>query len=413
MTKNCVPGVVLVGLGGYGRIYRQLLEPVLAAGECRLLAGVDPTWPPERRSFTVGATEAPVFRTLEACHADVGAVDLTIIASPVPFHLEQARVALGAGSHVLCEKPLVPLWTDADRLQELVDETGLELGVGIQWSFSEVWRAVKRRLAAGDFGAPLRMETLISWPRYDSYYASGWHGQLELPGVGLSLDSIVANATAHYLHTMFWLLGEDEAAAVWPTEVEAEIYRSKPITGFDTCFLRGRIGEGGPRFVYAGSHSSEPNEPVSLRIVCERATLVLGCGSGDELLRAEWDDGRVEVIGDTGHVAAATDKVRGMLAVVRGEAANPCTIASVRPHLGLMNALLAQAPIVEIPEPWRVRVEGGWMVDGMHGVLERVFATGGLPSESEVPWAAAATRIDTERRDLTAFLAAQGLGGCV
>ncbi|MDI9469811.1 MAG: Gfo/Idh/MocA family oxidoreductase [Bacillota bacterium] len=423
-----VPGIVLVGLGGYGLVYRQVLEHLHETGACRVLAGVDPAWPQEKGNLKDGGIDAPVFRSLDECFAEIENVDLTIIASPVPFHLEQASLALRAGSHVLCEKPLVPLWADADRLQALVDETGLELAVGIQWCFSQVWRTVKQRLAAGDFGAPKRMEVLVSWPRHDRYYEGSWHGQVEMPGVGLALDSIVANATAHYLHTMFWLLGETEAAAAWPTEVEAEIYRSKPIGGFDTCFLRGRVGEGGPRFVYAGSHSSEPNEPVSMRIVCERATLLLGCGDWSETVRVEWRDRRLESLGDIAHMHMALAKVRRMLAVVRGEAVNPCTIASVRPHLGLMNALWAQAPIVEIGEPWRVRSEDGdgWMVDGMRGVLGRVFETGELPSEAGVPWAVAgatgatgaagatgATSIDLSRRDLTAFLTAHGLGGYV
>ena len=51
----------------------------------------------------------------EALAADPD-VDIVYVASPHAFHLEHARLALGAGKHVLCEKPLTLNAAEAEAM---------------------------------------------------------------------------------------------------------------------------------------------------------------------------------------------------------------------------------------------------------------------------------------------------------
>ena len=324
-SPEVAPRCVLVGVNGYGRQYLRLLERHGAEGRCQFVAAVDPTLGPEQRPLQTALGEVPVYDDVESALAAHEA-ELTIISSPVPFHLPQSLAALAGGTDVLCEKPLVPLWAEADQLQAAVEASGKQLAVGFQWSFSPVMLELKRRIAAGELGQPRYLASLVSWPRYDAYYEGSWHGQLATRS-GLALDSIATNACAHHLHILFFLLGEGESGAAMPSAVEAELYRSKEIPSFDSCFLRGRIGEDGPEFRYAVSHSAQPNEAPYLRFEFERATVSLGSHLPVTTLFLEHADGRLEALGDVASEEATGDK---LCVCWRSAARPPCPARSHR-----------------------------------------------------------------------------------
>lgn len=54
-------------------------------------------------------------------------VELVYIATPNSLHFEQAKAALLAGKHVLCEKPIVPTLAQLDELLGLAEERHLHL----------------------------------------------------------------------------------------------------------------------------------------------------------------------------------------------------------------------------------------------------------------------------------------------
>ena len=54
-------------------------------------------------------------------------VELVYIATPNSLHFEQAKAALLAGKHVLCEKPIVPTLAQLDELLGLAEERRLHL----------------------------------------------------------------------------------------------------------------------------------------------------------------------------------------------------------------------------------------------------------------------------------------------
>lgn len=67
-----------------------------------------------------------VYTDLEAFLQDE-TVNFVYIASPNSLHFEQARMALLAGKHVICEKPLCPTVAQAEELVRLARERGLFL----------------------------------------------------------------------------------------------------------------------------------------------------------------------------------------------------------------------------------------------------------------------------------------------
>lgn len=62
----------------------------------------------------------PMFPTIEALLVDPS-IEAVIIGSPEEFHLEQTRMALEAGKHVFCEKPLLVPGQGIGELEALFD----------------------------------------------------------------------------------------------------------------------------------------------------------------------------------------------------------------------------------------------------------------------------------------------------
>ncbi|MGN0662455.1 MAG: Gfo/Idh/MocA family protein [Faecalibacterium sp.] len=88
-----------------------------------------------------------VFTRLEEMLADPE-VELVYIASPNALHFAQARAALEAGRHVLCEKPFVPTVAEADALIALAQERGLMLFEAITTAHHPNYAFVRENLPA-------------------------------------------------------------------------------------------------------------------------------------------------------------------------------------------------------------------------------------------------------------------------
>ena len=61
--------------------------------------------------------------------------DIVIVSSPPGLHHEQAKAALEAGAHVMCEKPFTIVPADAWDLAVAVERTGRELFVAYGWNY--------------------------------------------------------------------------------------------------------------------------------------------------------------------------------------------------------------------------------------------------------------------------------------
>jgi hypothetical protein len=64
----------------------------------------------------------------------------------------------------------------------------------------------------------------------DAYYQrSFWSGRIKDDNGNWILDSVASNATAHYIHNMFYVLGNEVDKSAVPVEVAAELYRANNI----------------------------------------------------------------------------------------------------------------------------------------------------------------------------------------
>ena len=100
---------------------------------------------------------------------DVEAVHIT---TPNRLHFSQAKAALEAGKHVLCEKPLTMDASESGPLAELAASANLAAGVNYNSRFYPLCQEAKQRVRAGSIGdvTSVRGCFVQDWLLYDTDY---------------------------------------------------------------------------------------------------------------------------------------------------------------------------------------------------------------------------------------------------
>lgn len=264
--------IVLVGIGGYGNNYlRSIFNRYNETSSLKAVVDVSP----ERSDFyqEILEKEIPIFSTLEEFYENFDA-ELAIISTPIHLHKDQACLAMEKGSHVLCEKPAT---ADLDHLQEMIetrDRTGKQLAIGFNWSFTKAVQEIKNDIMSGKFGKPLKMKTIVLWPRTADYFnRSSWAGKKFSPDGERIFDSVANNATAHYLHHLFYLAGDTTETSAEIDHLTAELYRANPIETFDTCAVKIQT-KNDVEITYLASHAVPDNHRPKYILEFEKATIV-------------------------------------------------------------------------------------------------------------------------------------------
>ena len=79
-------------------------------------------------------------------------VDIVLIASPSPFHVEQILAAVRAGKRVLCEKPLAPDFEGARYCVDQLGDKAKDVFIGFNRRFDVGHSEFNRRLRDGTVG---------------------------------------------------------------------------------------------------------------------------------------------------------------------------------------------------------------------------------------------------------------------
>ncbi len=387
--------IVLVGIGGYGAGYVRETLVLQAAGQIRISAVIDPfarenrlSWPP------LQATGVPCFDTLEAGLAAGIRGDLAVISSPIGFHAEQVCAAVAAGMDVLCEKPLCGHASEIPAMLAARDQAGRTVSVGYQWSFSKAISQAKEDILAGRFGAPLDFRSLTSWPRGRKYYErNNWAGRIRDDQGRWVCDSPANNATAHFLHSMLYLLGPQRDRSATPTAVTGECYRANPIENFDAVCCRIDTREGVPVLFFSAHCVAERQGPI-VQYRFEEAVMEL---NAEGTLCARCHNGEVIEYGQPGK--DNWRKLRKCIEWTREDRRETwCGIEAAMRQTQCVSSL-QQVPINTFPseivrhQPWEEDDELT-RVSGLEQAMTAGFDAGQLFSEMDVPWSVAARRVD-------------------
>lgn len=149
LLRSTTRRTIEIGIVGTGRISRRFVK------ESRHVSAVDIRGAFSRNIENVKAftreLEIPFgynnFDDLMNC-----GIDAVYIASPHEHHYAQAKAALLAGKHVLCEKPITLNAAELNELTELAAEKGLILLEAIKTAFLHAFTKIKSEIEKGKIG---------------------------------------------------------------------------------------------------------------------------------------------------------------------------------------------------------------------------------------------------------------------
>ena len=148
MTNNSLR-IGAIGAGGFGLFALQQFLQVPGVH----LAGIAGT---HREAAAAMARRfgVPDFMEIHVLLADP-TVDLIYIATPPFLHFTQARAALLAGKHVICEKPLAMTAAEASELVKLAREKGLLCVANLMQRYNPLYDFVAKLVTSEVLGACL------------------------------------------------------------------------------------------------------------------------------------------------------------------------------------------------------------------------------------------------------------------
>ena len=377
--------IALVALGGYGNFYLEHLFNNTNTDGIKFVAGIDPAPTDCRYLEKFEYHKIPIYPDLESFYIHSTA-DLVIIAAPIHLHKPFTLTALSHGSSVLCEKPVTARIQDADAMRIAEMNSPGFVGIGYQWSFSPAIQNLKNDIIRGVLGKPLRFKTKILWPRTASYYGRNkWAGCIKTETGEWVLDSPVNNATAHYLHNCFYVLGATRESSANLVDVQAELYRANPIQNYDTAAIRCHT-DNGVEILFYTAHPVPNNIGPILNYEFEKANVKFG--PSDSRLCAYFHNGQVIDYGnpsenDAGKLWQAIESVR------TGEKL-ACGLQAARTHILCVNgAQESVEDIINYPDKLFQHTFSDdddliW-VHGLQEIMETCYESGTLPSENTFP----------------------------
>lgn len=339
--------ILLVGTGGYAQFYLETLFKPEISAKAVLIGAADPFMSNEVKEM-FASKGVKTFGDMQEAYDALGGVDLTICVTPLPYHLGHIRTAIQNGSHVLCEKPAAPVMEQLEPMLELERTSGKCIGIGFQWSFAPAMLACKRDVLSGKFGKALSAKVLVLWPRPVSYFTrgSGWGGKRFAADGTIINDSVASNATAHYLHNLFFMLGGTMNTSAMPVALQASTARANSIENYDTVSLKAAL-DNGAEVLYLSSHAVEKTQNPLIEYRFERGVVKYNCETNE--LTAYLQDGSTI---EYGSVDGSVDtKVSTVIdAVQSGNYKSvPCTPETAKAHVYTVDYLFRNTEIVPIP----------------------------------------------------------------
>lgn len=287
--------ILCVGIGGYANTYLSALleeqDPDFTIVGMIDVAPQNCTFYPKMVQMGI-----PLYDSMDAFYAEKTA-DLAIIATPIHFHTRQILCALEHGSNVICEKPLSGVSADATLLKHAMERSGKFVMIGYQWSYSQAILDLKQDISRGLYGKAQHLKTIVLWPRDKAYYnrGSGWGGKIRTQDGSVINDSVVSNATAHYLHNIFYVTGGFHGLSNEAENIECTLLRTNAIENFDTATVRFSLKNGGTGLLVV-SHATESTVNPVFAYQFEKG-LVTYCAQDNQII-GHLSDGSIKQYGD-------------------------------------------------------------------------------------------------------------------
>ncbi len=192
--------------------------------------------------------------------------DVISICSPNGLHASHSILALKAGSHVLCEKPMAISVYDCGEMIKAAENANRRLFIVKQNRFNPPVKAVKQIVDEGRLGKILSVQLNCFWNRNADYYHNSWKGTKELDGGTLFTQF------SHFIDLLYWIVGDvKKVHAVVNNAAHQDLIEFEDQGAAVLEFYNGVIGT-----LNYSVNSFQKNMEGSLTIFGEKGTIKIG-----------------------------------------------------------------------------------------------------------------------------------------
>lgn len=287
------------GIIGCGVIAPTHREAIAGAPGARLVACCDIELEKAKKFAADSGGGVKAYRSIEEMlkQDDVQAV---CVCTPSGLHGDHAIMAMEAGRHVLCEKPMDITLAKIDAMIETSRRTGMKLAGVFQRRTYPQSKKVREAVQGGKLGKLVLGDCYQKYFRSHQYYASGaWRATWELDGGGALM-----NQGVHGIDLLLYIMGDVKRLSAYCRRLVRNIAVEDTAVAI-LEFVNGAVG------VIEGTTSVTPGYGCDIEISGDDGTIKL---KGDKI--AVWDvkgEEGAEVQGEGGKGTAA-DPLAGLTA---------------------------------------------------------------------------------------------------
>jgi predicted dehydrogenase len=251
----------VVGCGHIGKRHAEMVSRH-PEGELVALCDIRPA-----AELGVEHLQAPVFQSMAAMFKAVPDIQVVNICTPNGLHAEQCILALEAGKHVVCEKPMGLTKAACEQVIYKSLQMHRNVFAVMQNRYSPPSQWVKEVVSKGVLGEVLMVQLNCYWNRDERYYRPGnWKGTPDLDGGTLFTQF------SHFIDIMYWLFGDI-------TDIQGRFadFNHKDLTAFeDSGFVNFRFLNGGMGALNYSTAVWDRNLESSMTIIGSKGSVKVG-----------------------------------------------------------------------------------------------------------------------------------------
>ncbi|QQR85223.1 MAG: Gfo/Idh/MocA family oxidoreductase [Flavobacteriales bacterium] len=249
---------------GCGHIGKRHAEMVKRHAEAELVALCD-----VRTAAEAGVQDfgVPVFNDLDTMLREVPGIEVVNVCTPNGLHAQQSLKALGAGKHVVCEKPMGLSKQECEEVLYKALQMHLTVFGVMQNRYSPPSAWIKSVIDGKHLGEIFMVQVNCYWNRDERYYKKGgWKGSKDLDGGTLFTQF------SHFIDIMYWLFGDI-------TDIQAKFadFNHKDLTDFeDSGLVQFNFVNGGMGCINYSTAVWDKNLESSLTVIGSKGSVKIG-----------------------------------------------------------------------------------------------------------------------------------------
>ncbi|MBC7863559.1 MAG: Gfo/Idh/MocA family oxidoreductase [Bacteroidia bacterium] len=252
------------GVIGQGHIGKRHAEMIRRNADCELIAVCD-ILPKEQ--IGLSDLKEKFYTTPEELLSENPEIEVINVCTPNGLHAQHSLLALDAGKHVVCEKPMALTRSACEQMIFKALQNNKNVFCVMQNRYSPPSKWLKKIVEEKIIGDVYIVQLNCYWNRDDRYYKKGnWKGTQDLDGGTLFTQF------SHWIDILFWVFGD-----IKDIQAKFQDFNHKQSTDFeDSGLVNFEFINGGIGCINYSTSVYDKNLESSLTIIGSKGSVKVG-----------------------------------------------------------------------------------------------------------------------------------------